>query len=102
MMTLIGNIYVSTKISELYFYTLNTQVTETYDFNSAINVAIKEFSPDKLVLLGPGNTLGGPVAQALIQNRWLEIDSKTAFTNKQNNDPYLISMSIKEQRKIVS
>ena len=92
----------STKISELYSYTLNNQVTQIYDFNSAINVAIKEFSPDKLVLLGPGNTLGGPVAQTLIQNRWLEIDSKIAFTKKQNNDPYLISMSIKEQRKIVS
>ena len=92
----------STKISELYSYTLNNQVTQTYDFNSTINVAIKEFSPDKLILLGPGNTLGGPIAQILIQNSWLDIDSKKAFTNKQNNDPYLISMSIKEQRKIVS
>lgn len=92
----------STKISELYSYTLNNQVTQAYDFNSTINVAIKEFSPDKLVLLGPGNTLGGPIAQILIQNSWLDIDSKKTFTKKQKNDPYLISMSIKEQRKIVS
>ena len=92
----------STKISELYSYTLNNQVTQTYDFNSTINVAIKEFSPDKLVLLGPGNTLGGPIAQILIQNSWLNIDSKKTFTKKQKNDPYLISMSINEQRKIVS
>jgi hypothetical protein len=77
-------------------------VTQTYDFNSTINVAIKEFSPDKLVLLGPGNTLGGPIAQILIQNSWLDIDSKKTFTKKQKNDPYLISMSINEQRKIVS
>jgi len=77
-------------------------VTQTYDFNSTINVEIKEFSPDKLVLLGPGNTLGGPIAQILIQNSWLDIDSKKTFTKKQKNDPYLISMSIKEQRKIVS
>ena len=94
--------HYSTKLSELYSYTLKNQVIETYDFNSAINVAIKEFSPDKLILLGPGNTLGGPIAQILIQNSWLDINSKKAFTNKQNNDPYLISMSIKEQRKIVS
>ena len=77
-------------------------MTQTYDFNSTINVAIKEFSPDKLVLLGPGNTLGGPIAQILIQNSWLDIDSKKTFTKKQKNDPYLISMSINEQRKIVS
>jgi [acyl-carrier-protein] S-malonyltransferase len=92
----------STKISELYRYTLKYQVTKTYDFNSAINVAIKEFCPDKLILLGPGNTLGGSIAQILIQNSWLDIDSKKSFINKQNKDPYLISMSIKEQRKIVS
>ena len=92
----------STNISELYSYTLDNQVTKTYDFNSTINVAIKEFSPDKLILLGPGNTLGGPVAQILIQNSWLKIDSKKAFKNIQKNDPYLISMSINEQRKIVS
>ena len=92
----------STNISELYSYTLDNQVTKTYDFNSTINVAIKEFSPDKLILLGPGNTLGGPVAQILIQNSWLKIDSKKSFKNIQKNDPYLISMSINEQRKIVS
>ena len=92
----------STKISELYSYTLKNQVTKAYDFNSAINVAIKEFSPDKLILLGPGNTLGGPIAQILIQNSWLDIDSKKAFKNKQKNEPYLISMSINEQKKIVS
>ncbi len=91
----------STDISELLLYTLGHQVTKSYDFSSAITVAMKEFCPDKLVLLGPGNTLGGAVGQIMIQKNWLDIDSKSAFTKKQKTDPYLISMGMEEQRKLI-
>ena len=99
-----GNLWspFSTDISELYQYTLNDQITCPYNFSKAISVAVKEFCPDKLVLLGPGNTLGGPVGQILVQNQWKSIDSKSSFIKTQKNKPYLISMGIEEQRKMVS
>jgi len=99
-----GNIWspFSSNISDLYHYTLGTQVTSTYDFTKTISVAIKEFCPDNLVLLGPGNTLGGAVGQILIKNKWNGIDSKKSFSDKQLNDTYLISMGINDQRKMVS
>ncbi|MEA1882267.1 MAG: ACP S-malonyltransferase [Candidatus Marinimicrobia bacterium] len=92
----------STETQELQQYTLGTQVTQTYDFTASVTVAMKEFCPDKLVLLGPGNTLGGSVGQIMIENNWLDVDSKKAFSERQKNDPYVISMGIADQREIVS
>jgi len=91
----------STDIEELYNYTLGNQVTHVYDFSTSITVAMKEFCPDKLVLLGPGNSLGGAIGQIFIQNNWQDIDSKKSFSFRQNNNPYLISMGMNEQRKLV-
>jgi len=91
----------STDTQALHQYTLGDQVTQSYDFTSAITVAIKEFCPDKLVLLGPGNTLGGAIGQILVQNNWQKLDSKKAFSERQNNDPYLVSMGMKEQKSLV-
>ena len=76
-------------------------MTNAYDFFTAITVAIKEFCPDKLVLLGPGNTLGGSIGQIMIENNWLDMDSKSAFSSLQKENPYLISMGMEEQRKLV-
>lgn len=91
----------STETVDLYNYTLGHQVTNAYDFFTAITVAIKEFCPDKLVLLGPGNTLGGSIGQIMIENNWLDINSKSAFSSLQKENPYLISMGMEEQRKLV-
>ena len=91
----------STETVDLYNYTLGHQVTNAYDFFNAITVAIKEFCPDKLVLLGPGNTLGGSIGQIMIENNWLDMDSKSAFLSLQKENPYLISMGMEEQRKLV-
>ncbi len=76
----------------IYNYTLNHQVLETYDFSKAVTVALKEFCPDRLILLGPGNTLGGAIGQILIQNQWLNIKSKNDFSQIQKENPLLISM----------
>ena len=46
-------------------------------------VALKEFCPDNVILLGPGNSLGGPVAQVLIDHSWNDLNSKDAFTESQ-------------------
>ncbi len=91
----------STDTAKLVDYTLNHQVTKTYDFTASVSAAIKEFCPDKMVLLGPGNTLGGAVGQILIENNWLDINSKKSFSKRQESEPYLISMGMEKQRKMV-
>ena len=92
----------STEISELHQYTLGYQVTKAYDFSTALTVSMKEFCPDKLVLLGPGNTLGGAIGQVMIKNSWMDVDTKSTFSTHQKSDPYLISMGMNSQREIVS
>lgn len=64
----------------LKHYTFGHQVTECYDYSRAIRVALREFAPDKLLLLGPGNSLGGATGQALVAMDWRGINSKDAFS----------------------
>lgn len=82
----------------LYDYTLGTQVNSVYDFTQAITVGIKEFAPDKLIILGPGATLGGAVAQILIQHQWFGLHAKADFIERQKTDPVIISMGMEGQR----
>jgi len=91
----------SSSLSELYRYTLNHQVINTYNFSSSVNVAIKEFCPDHLILLGPGNSLGGPVAQALIEQKWNNLKSKADFIDSQQEDPFVLSMGIMDQKQLL-
>jgi len=91
----------STDTKELYDYTLSTQVVEPYNFSKAIEVAIKEFSPDKLIILGPGTTLGGAVGQCLVKHQWLDLVRKNDFIALQKSDPYILAMGIAEQRQKV-
>ncbi|MAV70471.1 MAG: hypothetical protein CMG04_06920 [Candidatus Marinimicrobia bacterium] len=92
----------STDKKELWKYTFEEQVLRTYNFSTSIEVAIKEFCPDHLVLLGPGNALGGAVGQILIKQQWNGIDSKDTFLKKQNELSYLISMSLDSQRRLIT
>lgn len=89
----------ATDTQALYQYTFGHQITETYDFSKSIEVAVKEFCPDVLILAGPGSTLGAPIAQELIRHRWLGLESKSDFSARQNNDPFLIAMGRDDQRK---
>lgn len=91
----------STQVEELYRYTLDTQVVEPYDFTASITVALKELMPDRLILLGPGNSLGGAIGQTLIMNNWKFLSSKAEFVSLQKTDPLLISMGLPEQAKRV-
>ena len=90
----------STDIHALRHYTLGPQVKDYYDFTKAIEVSIKEFAPDKLIILGPGATLGGAVAQTLIQHNWQGITSKADFIARQKQDPYILAMGMEEQRAL--
>jgi acyl transferase domain-containing protein len=83
-------------------YTLATQILETYDFTRAIQVAVKEHAPDRIILLGPGDSLGGAIAQALIAIEWRGLRSKADFQEMQAPDPFLLSMGREEQRALVT
>jgi acyl transferase domain-containing protein len=86
----------------LHDYTFVAQILETYDFTRAIQVAVKEHAPDRIVLLGPGDTLGGAIAQALIAIGWLGMRSKADFQGRQAAEPFLISMGREDQRALVT
>ena len=85
----------ATDLEALYRYTLDTQVVDTYDFTKAITVGLKEFAPDHLVLLGPGNSLGGSIGQILVENKWLGITNKAEFSARQKADPFLLSLGLR-------
>ena len=85
----------ATDLEALYRYTLDTQVVDTYDFTKAITVSLKEFAPDHLVLLGPGNSLGGSIGQILVENKWIGITNKDEFSARQKADPFLLSLGLR-------
>ena len=88
----------STDTEALHRYTLGHQVYQPYDFSKAVEVSVKEFAPDRVIILGPGNTLGGAVAQALININWQGLSCKADFIRQQKQDPYVLAMGMEEQR----
>ena len=91
----------ATDIDALRNYTLGHQVTECYDYSAAITVALKEFCPDHLVLLGPGSSLGGATAQVMINHHWRHVTDKSSFAEQQGSDPFLVAMGRADQRPLV-
>lgn len=87
---------------DLRAYTLGHQVVETYDFTAAIRVAARSFAPDVFVVTGPGDTLGGAVAQSLIRIGWRGLDSKSAFQARQKQNPVMLSMGRESDRPSVA
>lgn len=85
----------------LWDYTFAHQILQPYDFTAAMTVGIREFAPDRIVLLGPGETLGGAIGQVLIALKWLDIASRNMFTARQGEDPFLIGMGRPSQRGTV-
>jgi acyl transferase domain-containing protein len=83
-------------------YTLTTQVTATYDFSLAVEVAVKEFAPDRLIVLGPGTGMGAPVLQTLARLRWLGLSDRAAWLARQAKDPFVIGMGVEDQRRLVT
>ena len=83
-------------------YTLGHQVVAPYNFTRAVQVGVKEFAPDALIILGPGSTLGGAVAQALIAMGWQGLSSKAGFIARQKTDPVILAMGLEDQRKLVT
>lgn len=88
--------------SEIAAYTLGTQVTEAYDFGRGLRVALCEYAPDAIVLLGPGGNLGSAVAQVLIADGWRGLHARADFLRVQAENPFVISMARAEQRALVT
>ncbi len=86
----------------LWDYTLGHQVIERYDFTHAIRTAAREFAPDLFIVTGPGNSLGGAVAQSLILAGWQGLTGKADFRARQTQAPFLVSMGLAEQRALVA
>ena len=97
-----GNIWphFSTDTNALYDYTLGRQINGTYDFTRAVQVAAKEYAPDVFIVLGPGGTMGAPVAQSLIEMDWHKLKSKADFLERQKDNPIIISMGREDQRAL--
>ena len=91
----------ATNIDALYDYTFETQINSLFDYSKAIEVGVKEFAPDMIIILGPGSTLGGPTTQELIKHHWQGLTSKDDFKQRQSRDPFIISMNIDDQRRLV-
>jgi malonyl CoA-acyl carrier protein transacylase len=83
----------STDVTELADYTLRTQVVEPYDFGASVRVVLKEYGPARVVLPGPGNTLGGVCGQVLVDLGWRGIASRDDFERAQDGpEPLLDSL----------
>ena len=85
----------------LYDYTLGAQVTQSYDFTHALNVAAREFAPDLYIIAGPGTTLSGAVAQSLIVAGVDGMASKADFKARQDAAPLIAAMGVEAQRRLV-
>lgn len=79
---------------DLRAYTLGHQVYKPYDFATAIEVAVKEYAPDQIIVLGPGTTLGSSVAQTLIRIGWSGLSDKQSFKKMQERNPHVVSMGM--------
>src|SRR5262245_14984278 len=80
----------STDVGALRDYTLGAQVDTPYDFTASVRTATLEYAPERLVLPGPGNTLGGVCAQVLIELGWRGLASRTDFERVQAGDAPVI------------
>ena len=86
----------------LWAYTLGAQIVEPFDFARAIATALGELGPDVIVLPGPGDSLGGALAQILIAQRWRGLRDRADFVAMQASDrPIVLAMQRPAQRACV-
>lgn len=89
---------LSSEPAMLWDYSFGHQILAPYDFALSVQVAVREYAPDVIILPGPGDTLGGAIAQSLIGIGWQGITSKADFMARQASDPVLLSMGRADQR----
>ena len=82
----------STDPQALRDYTLAEQITAPYRFAASMRVALREEAPDRLILTGPGNSLGAICGQLLAEEGYHGIRSRADFERVQQRDPLVLSM----------
>lgn len=80
-------------------YTLGHQVTRPYDFDAALITALHHCAPDVVVLLGPGNSLGGPSARLLVRDHWRGIVDRAGLDGLE--EPILLSCADEAHRAVL-
>jgi acyl transferase domain-containing protein len=85
--------------AKLYAYTLGHQVTETFDFTTAVRTALRASGAQTVIALGPGNSLGGPLARILVSDRWGGVSTRADLDARQKSDPLLLSFGVRLQRR---
>ena len=83
----------STDAAELMAYTLGKQIVSPFSFTACVRAALREYAPERIVLPGPGNTLGGTIGQILVMEGYRGIRSRDDFERAQEGDtPVVWSM----------
>ncbi|MEN0061534.1 MAG: ACP S-malonyltransferase [Myxococcota bacterium] len=78
-------------------YTLGHQVVAPYDFATAFRTTLRECCPNVVIALGPGNSLGGPLAYGLVTEGWGGVRQRADLKER----AVLRSFGIAEQRATV-
>lgn len=87
---------------EMAHYTLGHQITRPFLFACALRTALRHTGAEVVITLGPGNSLGGPVAWTLIDEGWSGLRSREAFDRRQGTEePLLLSMGVSTQRELL-
>jgi len=87
---------------KIWDYTLGAQVNHAYDFSLSFRTALSFVGPDVVIVLGPGNALGGPLARIMVQENWQGLSDRNQFEKRQNENPVLLSFGVNKQRDIVT
>jgi len=82
--------------AELAEYTLGHQVVAPYDFTRAVLTALRHTGADVVVALGPGNSLGGPLARILVAAGWTGMRTMDDLPTQES--PVLLSFGVRKQR----
>ena len=93
---------LSANPDSLRAYTLGHQVTQVYDYTESLKSALHHLAPDVVILLGPGNSLGGPSARIVIWDGWRGWRNREAFDTEQQQDPFLLSFGVSLQRRLIA
>ena len=73
-------------------YTFGEQIVSPYRFGLSLEIALDEWEPDLIVLLGPGASLGGAIGQILSRKGWRGVASKAEFAGvQQSATPILLT-----------
>jgi [acyl-carrier-protein] S-malonyltransferase len=83
--------------AEIASYTLTTQVVEPYGFATSARTALHHLAPDRIAVLGPGNSLGAPLAAIAVQSHWQGATTRAAFEAMAKDLP-LASFGVSKQR----